>query len=109
VGNPKPANQTIEHWLDINAFARAAPGTWGDCGIGIARAPGFQNVDAVLSKRFNAGGERYVEIKAEAFNLGNHPSFNPPARNIGDVNTFGLITSTISAPRVIELALKLYF
>ena len=39
----------------------------------------------------------------------NHPSFGPPARDILAPNTFGTITSTISAPRVVELALKFYF
>ncbi len=33
----------------------------------------------------------------------------PPARDINVPNTFGLITGTMGAPRVIELALKFYF
>ena len=40
VGNPVPSDQTIARWLDIGAFQRAPLGTWGDCGIGVARAPG---------------------------------------------------------------------
>jgi hypothetical protein len=109
IGDPVPSNQTIDHWLDINAFARAAPGAWGDCGVGIARAPGYKDVDAVLTKRFNAGGERYFEFRAEAFNLTNTPSFGAPARDINAPNTFGLITTTISAPRTVELVLKFFF
>jgi hypothetical protein len=38
-----------------------------------------------------------------------HPSFGPPARDIATPNTFGVITSTISSPRVVELGLKFYF
>src|SRR6266545_1974936 len=50
VGNPVPANQSVtsdpkttsdQKWLDINAFARAPLGTWGNCGIGITSAPGY--------------------------------------------------------------------
>jgi hypothetical protein len=31
-------------------------GTWGNCPVGVARAAGYQNVDAVLAKQFSAGG-----------------------------------------------------
>jgi hypothetical protein len=109
VGNPVPADQNINHWLDINAFERAAPGTWGNCGIGVARAPGYKNIDAVLAKRFTVGGERYFEFRAEAFNLTNTPSFGPPERNIANVNTFGTITGTVSTARTLELVLKFFF
>ena len=109
VGDPVPSDQSITHWLDINAFQAAALGTFGNCGVGIARAPGYVNMDVALSKRFEAGGPRYVEFRAEAFNLFNHPSFGPPARDISAPNVFGTITTTVSSPRVVELVLKLYF
>ena len=109
VGDPVPSDQSITHWLDINAFQRVARGTWGNCPIGVARAPGYKNLDAVLAKRFNAGGERYAEFRVEAFNLTNHPSFGPPGRDINTPNTFGVITSTVSTARTVELVLKFYF
>ncbi len=109
VGDPVPADQDITHWLDINAFQRAARGTFGNCPVGVARAPGYNNVDAVLAKQFKAGGPRYFEFRAEAFNLFNHPSFGPPGRNINDPNTFGLITSTVSSSRKMELVFKFFF
>jgi hypothetical protein len=109
IGNPVPSDQSLTHWLDINAFARAALGTWGDCGVGTARAPSYRNIDAALSKRFNAGSDRYLEFKAEAFNLTNSPSFGAPGRDLNAPNTFGLVTSTISNPRVVELVVKLFF
>lgn len=86
-----------------------ALGTFGNCTTGVARAPGYSNVDLVLSKRFEVGAERHLEFRVEAFNAFNHPSFGPPARDISVPNTFGQITNTISSPRVIELALKFYF
>ena len=118
VGDWKPANQSVtadssapndSRWLDINGFAMVPLGTFGNCPVGMARAPGYSNVDLALSKRFEVGGPRYLEFRAEAVNVLNHPSFGPPARDISVPNTFGLITSTVSSPRVVELALKFYF
>ncbi len=110
VGDPKPSDQNINHWIDINAFAIAPLGTFGNCPIGGGvRAPGYKNIDAVLAKQFNVGGSRYFEFRAEAFNLTNTPSFSPPARDINTTNTFGTITSTVSSPRTVELVLKFFF
>lgn len=109
VGDWKPSDQSLDHWLDINGFAPAALGTFGNCPVGVARAPGYTNMDMVLSKQFGAGGGRYAEFRVEAFNVLNHPSFGPPARDISVPNTFGVVTTTISSPRVIELALKFDF
>ncbi|HMF61534.1 MAG TPA: TonB-dependent receptor, partial [Vicinamibacterales bacterium] len=108
-GDPKPSDQNLNHWLDINAFAIAPLGTFGNCPIGVGRAPGYKNVDLTLAKRFSAGGERAFEFRAEAFNLTNTPSFSPPARDISNVNTFGTITNTVSTARTVELVIKFYF
>ena len=105
----KPSDQSIDQWLDINAFQAAPLGTFGNCPVGVARAPGYTNLDLMLSKRFDISGPRYAEFRIEAFNALNHPSFGPPARDISVPNTFGTITNTISSPRVIELVLKFYF
>ena len=109
VGDPVPSDQSIDHWLDINAFQTVALGTFGNCPVGVARAPGYTNLDLMFSKRIEVGGPRYGEFRIEAFNALNHPSFGPPARDISVPNTFGTITSTISSPRVVELVFKFYF
>jgi hypothetical protein len=109
VGDPVPSDQSITRWLDIAAFSAVPLGTFGNCPVGVARAPGYANVDMVLSKRFTISGPRYAEFRMEVFNLLNHPSFGPPARDISAPNTFGVITNTISAPRVVELVFKFYF
>jgi Carboxypeptidase regulatory-like domain/TonB dependent receptor len=108
-GDPVPSDQSLTHWLDINAFTLVPLGTFGNCPIGVARAPGYKNLDLTLAKRFRAGGERAFEFRAEAFNLTNTPSFGPPARDISNVNTFGTITSTVSTARTVELVVKFYF
>ena len=85
-------------------------GTFGNCPVGVARAPGYSNVDLVLSKRFEMGGQRYLEFRVEAFNAAQPPELRPAgARHLGSRTRSALITNTISSPRVIELALKFYF
>lgn len=109
VGDPKPSDQSLTRWLDIGAFEMVPLGTFGNCPIGVARAPGYKNVDLTLAKRFHTGGERFLEFRAEAFNLTNTPSFGPPARDISNVNTFGTITGTVSTARTVELVVKFFF
>jgi hypothetical protein len=109
IGDGKPSNQTIDHWFDETAFAMPAQGTFGNAGVGILRAPKYGNLDVSLGKKFQLGGSKYLDFRAEFFNFLNHPSFNPPAVNFSAPNTFGRITSTISPPRNLEFALKFYF
>jgi hypothetical protein len=109
IGDPSPSNQSIDRWLDISAFEVVPLGTFGNCPVGVARAPGYTNIDLMFAKRVDISGPRYAEFRVEMFNALNHPSFGPPARDISVPNTFGTITNTISSPRVIELVLKFYF
>lgn len=109
IGNPHPANKTLDNWLDINAFALPPAGTFGNSGVGIARAPGYVNWDFGLGKKFFVSERNYFDFRTEFFNFTNTPSFGPPDRNISAPNTFGKVLGTVSPPRNIEFALKYYF
>jgi hypothetical protein len=109
VGDWKPDDQSINRWLDINAFEVVPLGTFGNCPVGVARGPGYVNLDLMLAKRFDISGPRYAEFRLEMFNALNHPSFGAPNRDLATPGTFGTITNTVSSPRVIELAFKFYF
>ena len=105
---PGAADQTIDKWLDRSAFQSAALGTFGNAGVGVARAPGYWNADLSLSKRLVTVGRQYFMLRGEAYNIFNHPNFGPPDRNIQS-QTFGTITSTIGDPRVVQLVVKYVF
>jgi len=109
VGDWKPSDQSIDKWLDINAFVAAPLGTFGNCPVGVARGPGYTNVDLMFAKRIDMQGSRSGEFRVEMFNALNHPSFGAPARDISVPNDFGKITTTVSSPRVIELVFKFNF
>jgi Carboxypeptidase regulatory-like domain len=83
---------------------------YGNSGIGSIMGPGQFNFDMSLSKTTKIWEHGTLEFRAEAYNLFNHPQFNPPYGN--DVNTaatFGEITSTSVTPRVFQFGLKYLF
>ncbi len=108
IGNPVPSNQTLDNWLNRDAFRSAALGTYGNAGVGVARAPSYWNVDFSLSKRIATFGRQYILIRGEAYNLFNHPNFGPPDRNIQS-QSFGTITGVVNDARTIQLVAKYYF
>ena len=101
-----PANGGIR-FLDPNAFAQPALGTFGNMQRNVVRGPGFKNVDAALSRVFNIGGSKSFEARLEAFNLFNWIELANPSTNFSAA-TFGQITSALS-PRVLQLAVKFNF
>lgn len=75
------------------------------------RQPGTSLTDMSLLKEFPMGGlgeGMRLEFRAEALNVFNHPQFAGPNANV-DSGTYGLIRSTISGPRELQLGLKFYF
>jgi len=49
-----------------------------------------------------------LDFRAEAFNLFNWVNFGAPDSNVGDPG-FGIISSTTTSPRILQLAMKLRF
>jgi len=98
-------------WFDINCFQHAPAGQFGNSGVGILRGPGFYNWDLGISKNFYLDDKRYLQFRAEAFNVLNHPNFGIGIgqANMADPTNFGKIQFTTSAPRIIELAAKFVF
>ncbi len=109
IGDGVPDDQTIDRWLDINDFVLPPQGSFGNSGVGVVRAPGYANWDFSIGKQFHFTESKYLDFRTEFFNFTNHPSFSPPATSISAPNTFGRITGTVSPPRNLEFALKLYF
>jgi hypothetical protein len=71
--------------------------------------PDFVNTDFSVIKRFALPWENMgLDFRAEIFNLFNHAQFGLPG---ADINTtqFGLISSTVNNPRLVQFGLKLTF
>lgn len=72
--------------------------------------PPFRNLDFSLFKTIRTSENTHLQIRAEAFNLSNTPSFSTPSfTNFSDTKNFGKITSTVGNPRELQFALKFLF
>ena len=108
VGNGTLDNKTVTSWFDVNAFTIPAQYTYGNSGRNILRADHLITVDMTLKKSFLFGEVRRLEVRGEAFNIANHPTFAAPNATIGTAAA-GTITSTLNANRTLQVALKFYF
>jgi Carboxypeptidase regulatory-like domain/TonB-dependent Receptor Plug Domain len=79
----------------------------GTARVGSERAPGYHDLDAALSKAFNITESKHLDFRADFFNVLNTTSLAPPTNNVS--GGIGLINSTVSTERQIQLALKLAF
>jgi hypothetical protein len=104
IGNPKsgipPASAGSSSYAGFidNPGAFAAPRglTFGDAGRNSLTNPHRYNFDMALYKSF-AITERYsFEFRAEAYNVFNHPQWNPIARNAGSAGSNGDSSGTNS-------------
>jgi hypothetical protein len=110
-----PANDP-SYWLNPAAFLCAGnsttscsvfSGQFGNVGRNAVYGPGWINFDMALSRRFTVGERWKLDLRGDFFNIMNHANANNPGTSITS-STFGEITS-FSSPRLIQMALKLYF
>jgi hypothetical protein len=76
--------------------------------FGNVRSDGINEFSASIQKRFEFAEKRAFQIRAEAFNLMNHPVF--AAANTAATNSaFGTISSMANKPRSIQLVARFQF
>ncbi len=115
VGNPTPANRSPQAYYSLGAFAVPPlnAGRFGSCGLGILQGPGEINVNAGLAKEFSFQEHYRLRFEATFTNVLNHTNFAPPALNISNSSTFGVLTATLpqglGGNRTGQLAVRLDF
>ena len=107
VGSTSPARRSPEQWFNTASFVFAAPGTFGNAGRNILEGPAYHNVNVSLVKNTAFSERLKLQLRAEAFNLFNHPNFNLPDNFLGSP-TFGRISSARD-PRHLQFGVKLLF
>ena len=101
----------------------AATQTFGNCARLVVFGPGSENADVSFFKDTHFTEQRYLEFRAEFFNLTNTPTFylpsaaspsltcqGPPGAACNANNpTFGALTNGTATGRQIQFGLKFYF
>jgi len=105
-----------QRWFDTSCFIR--PSGRGDEGNSSRIhyfGPGSNTWDLTLTKGVKVGGSREVQLRAEFYNLFNHPTwqsvnnvarFDPAGNQINDA--FGTVMPD-GSPRIVQLALRFVF
>ena len=117
--SPYAANKSVDGWLNKEAFAVPAPGTYGNLGYNNLLGPGAFQFDVSLARTFQIPGResQTLQFRAEAFNLPNHLNPSPPVSSLNS-SDFGRILKNGIAfqnglaagdPRILQFALKYVF
>jgi Carboxypeptidase regulatory-like domain/TonB dependent receptor len=83
-------------------------GRIGDAPRTICCGPGISETDFAVLKNIPITEQKYVEFRAEFFNLFNHTQFYNPDGYSSDGTQFGQVTQA-KDPRLVQFALKLFF
>jgi hypothetical protein len=118
-GNPKVSNPSISEWFNQLAYATPTTDTYGNNPRNSIRGPDLTNVDFSLAKSFNIPRweQGKLQIRMDATNFFNHPSFNAPNNNLNPTAlasgtpdpSVGAITGTTVTGRVIQLSARFSF
>lgn len=105
IGDPF-ANVPDGYFFNPSAFARPAAGTFGNTGRNILEGPGAKQIDFSVLKSLRFTERFSLQLRAEAFNVLNHPTFGLPIGDITNPN-FGRILSADN--REMQLGIKFLF
>ena len=107
IGDSRVDEPTLNRWFNPAAFAHATNGAYGNAGRFSLQGPGAFTMDIALMRKIPVLEKSHVEVRAEAFNVLNHPVFGNPRSALTD-NNFGRIL-TAADPRIFQFALKYVF
>jgi len=96
------------YYFNPNAFTPEVHGVLGDAGRNYFHGPGLNNFDFALFKDTRITESTKIELRFEFFNIFNHAQFAQVGTDINSTSTFGRATASL-APRIIQLAAKVYF
>ena len=103
-----------DRYFDPAAFALPEAGFYGNLGRNTLIGPGLATTDLSVIKRFQIGHRVDLQLRTEVFNLFNRANFAIPSQrtvftSTGPVGSAGLITSTTTSARQMQLGLKMTF
>ncbi|MGB7135099.1 MAG: TonB-dependent receptor [Acidobacteriaceae bacterium] len=115
IGHGTLAQRSIKQWFDPSAFTAPAPGTFGDMRRNSIYGPGLEVVNLSAGKNFAIWEKVALQIRADANNAFNHPSFGLPNSGLTCSNAgapcmgAANITSVSVGGRTMQLGARLSF
>jgi len=118
IGDPYAGAHNVDQFYNPAAFATPSPvatiGQTDFSPLGGKRSqltgPPLRQLDMGFAKQFKIFGQRQFEIRGEAFNVTNTPSFSlPGSLDYRDARNFASITTMRNTPRQIQLGAKIYW
>jgi hypothetical protein len=115
VGNPHVAFNPLGPYLNPTAFAQPLPGTYSNLRRNAFSGPGLNEFDMSFAKSQQISHDWWLRLRAEFFNIWNHPNFANPSTTFGSGYP---LTSTPDSfnpyfgngsPRNVQLAVELEF
>jgi outer membrane receptor protein involved in Fe transport len=103
----RPVDQNPNEWINAAAFRFPASGPFGNLGRNTLRGPGLYNLDLSLVKTQRFRDAVDLQLRAEFFNVLNHPNFGLPNGVV--VSSLGTIAATATPERQIQFGVKLGF
>ena len=102
-------NPSCAYGNELSAATFGQQYAFGTAHVGTERAPGYRVVDSSMFKQFRTYREEFIQVRIDAFNVGNIASYAAPGSTVSTTSTFGQITSTLSPARQLQYSLKYEF
>jgi hypothetical protein len=104
------AQQKLDSWFNTACFAQPSGATLGNLGrtVTAVRMAGIANYDFSIFKGFTVKERVNLQFRTEFFNVFNRVQFGPPGETLGNAN-FGVISSTLGNPRLVQFSLRANF
>ena len=105
-----PIDQRLNAYFDTSVFSVAPNFTYGTSGrfSPDLRGPSLFNLDFSMFKHFRFRERLDAQLRLEAFNFFNHPTWGLPGTAVNSPGTFGVITSA-NGNRTMQVAMKVDF
>jgi outer membrane receptor protein involved in Fe transport len=109
VGNAAVTNPSTTEWFNTAAFATPASGTFGTERRNTLEGPSWRDLDLSLGKGFQLREGVKLEIRADTFDILNHPNFAQPNASVGAGVVGGGQITTANTSRQVQLGGRFSF